>query len=89
MRARHHDAMRCRPAGSVLAASAACLTPPAIVGRLNGEITAVLASRERIAVMVSQDVDTDTSTLRIPNGAHPDELGKWREPIKKADIKPE
>jgi tripartite-type tricarboxylate transporter receptor subunit TctC len=64
-------------------------TPRAIVARLNREIAAALASPEGKAAMVSQGVDTDPSTPEALTGRIRDELGKWREVINKADIKPE
>jgi hypothetical protein len=39
--------------------------------------------------MVRQGVDARPSQAGSAGGAHADELGKWRELIKKADIKPE
>jgi hypothetical protein len=41
------------------------------------------------AAMVRQGVDAGPSTPETPAARIRDEFGKWREPIKKADIKPE
>jgi tripartite-type tricarboxylate transporter receptor subunit TctC len=53
------------------------------------EITAVLASPEGKAAMVSQGVDTDTNAPESLTARMRDEIAKWRAVVAKADIKPE
>jgi len=64
-------------------------TPPAIIARLNREIAAALASQEGKAAMVNQGVDTETSTPDALAARIGEEIGKWRELVGKAEIKPE
>ena len=64
-------------------------TPPAIIARLNREIAGALASQEGKAAMVNQGVDAETSTPDALAARIREEIGKWREVIRKAEIKPE
>jgi len=64
-------------------------TPPAIIARLNREIAAALTSQEGKAAMVNQGVDPEPSTPEALVTRMRDEIGKWRELVGKAEIKPE
>jgi len=72
-----------------MAVVAPAATPPAIVAHLNREIAAALTSQEGKAAMVNQGVDTETNTPDALAARIREEIGKWREVIRKAEIKPE
>jgi tripartite-type tricarboxylate transporter receptor subunit TctC len=72
-----------------MAVVAPAATPPAIVARLSREIAAALASPEGKEAMMSQGVDTETSTPDALAARIRAEIDKWRDVITRADIKPE
>ena len=72
-----------------MAVVAPAATPPVIVAHLNREIAAALTSQEGKAAMVNQGVDPEPSTPEALVTRMRDEIGKWRELVGKAEIKPE
>ena len=64
-------------------------TPASIVGRLNRDIVAALATAEGKEAMFNQGIDAETTTPDGLAARFRDEIAKWRTVIEKSGMRPE